>query len=188
MKGEKSIKYPGHGEIMHRIDSILDKVMHIISVGLVAFPGILVVAWVLVFAVFITGRTLFKMNWMFIEEYTTYWLVLIVFFGLAYALRTGGHIYVAVVVKLLPTKGRNILAVVTNFLALCLICYLMWRGVEWFKYGYASGARSDFPSNTLLWPVFLIIPIGLAFLGLEQLRQLYHSVIRLLWTEEVRLK
>ncbi len=182
------MKNQGREDVPYRVGRILDKVTHITSRGLIVPAVVLLVAWVLVVAVFIIGRSLFNLNWTFIEEFTVYWLILSTFFGLAYTLRTGGHVKVDVVVRLLPSKVRSILVVITNFLALIIICYLTWRGVEWLQGGIEYEIHSSFPSNVLLWPVYLIIPLGWAFLGLEMLRQLYHGVIGLIRPEESRLK
>jgi len=174
------MKDPDHKDISYRVGRILDIVTKITSLGSIAPAAVVLVAWVLVVSVFIIGRAVFNVNWMFIEEFTVYWLIFIVFFGLAYTLRTGWHVKVDVLVRLLPRRTREILAIVTNFMALIIIIYLTWRTAQWFQSGLEYEIHSSFPSNILLWPVYLVIPVGLVFMGLEMLRQIYNSILGVL--------
>ena len=178
------MKPDSHEGIWHRIDRVCDKVVYITSIIFIAPCAVLLVAWVFMFGAFIISRTIFNTNWLFVEEYTEYWLVLIVFFSLLYTLRKGGHINVDTVVKLLSKKTRNILALITAFLSLVLVCYLTSKGVAWFQYGLAEGVRSLTPLNTLVWPVYLLIPIGLAALSLGLLIRFFRLVMWLVWAKD----
>lgn len=181
------MKTQGHEDITHKLGRILDRVTQITSGGSVVPAAVVLVAWVITVAVFIIGRTVFDLNWMFIEEFTVYWLIFIVFFGIAYTLRKGGHVKVDVLVRLLPRRAKEILAIITNFMGLVIIIYLTWRTAQWFQSGLEYEIRSSFPSNILLWPVYLVIPVGLAFMGLEMLRQIYYSIMGVLRPKDASL-
>jgi len=170
---------PSHEATRYRVERIFDKVTGIISIGLISPATVVLVAWVPLMTVCIIARAFFDVSWMFLEEFTAYLMVLVTFFALSYTLRSEGHISIDVVTRLLPKGVRDILGVVTDLLSLAIVCYLMQKGVTWFWFGVESGVRSMFPSNLLLWPVYLFIPIGLAALGLALLHQLYRSVIGL---------
>lgn len=142
------------------------------------------VAWVFVFVAYITGRAFFNTSWMFVEESTELWLVLLGTFSLAYALRSGRHIQIDFVTGLLPKRVRSILAVITGLMAVVFVAYLVYKGTVWFWNGFESGEFSSGPLRTRLWPFYLLIPLGFGFLGLELLRELYQSVMRLMWGEE----
>ena len=174
--------------IWYKIDRILDKIAHISSTVLLVPCVVALVGWVFLFGIFIAGRTLFDMNWQFVEEFTQYWLVMLTFFSLAYVLRAGRHINIDIVVRLLPGKIRNVLAAITNFLALATVCYLIPKAVDKLSYVYVEEIHSRFTSNILVWPTYLPIPIGLVVLALALLPQLYRSVMRLVRAEEVESK
>jgi len=178
----------GHEGILHKIDRILDKVSNTTSKILIAPCVIALVAWVLVVGVYITGRAIFDIGWQFVEEFTAYWLVLVATFAMAYTLRTGGHITIDIVTRLLPKRVGRIMAVIVGLIALVLVAYLIQKGATWFWYGLEQGVRSRYPSHVVLWPVYLLVPIGLAALGLELLRVLYRSVIKLIQAEGENLK
>ncbi|MBA7530119.1 hypothetical protein ES705_22322 [subsurface metagenome] len=170
---------PSHEATRYRVERIFDKVTGIISIGLISPAAVALVAWVPVLTVCVIARAFFDVSWMFLEEFTAYLIVLFTFFALSYTLRTEGHIRIDAVTRMLPKGVRNILGLVTTLLSLVIVCYLMQKGIEWFWFGVEAGVHSLFPSNLLLWPVYLFIPIGLATLGLALVHQLYRSVIGL---------
>lgn len=170
---------PSHEGMRYQVETFFDKVAGIISIGLISSTAVVLVAWVVVMVTYIVGRGLGKIEWLFVEEFTAYMMVLIGCFALPYTLRSGGHITVDVVTRLLPKRVRGILEVVTNLLSLAIVCYLMYRGYEWFLVGLELGTRSTFPSYMLQWPVYLLIPIGLAALAWALLSRLYGNIISL---------
>lgn len=173
------MKPTNHEGKRQRVERILDKITAVTSIILVTPAAVALVAWVLVITVFVTGRALFNLDWKFVEEFTSYFLVLVSCLALLYALRIGSHIRVDVVTRLLPKRVQNILEVVTVLLAVVIVGYLVLRGWMWFQYGIENEVRSQFPSNLLQWPVYLLAPIGFAALGLGLLVQLYRTVVRL---------
>lgn len=172
----------GEGGIQ-KADRILDKVTHIATMALFAPAAVALAAWTFLFGVYIISRTIFNVNWTFVEEFTGYWLVMLAFFSLSYGLRTGVHVRIESVLGLLSRKVRSILIVITDFLALILVCYLTWRTVGWVQYGLADQPHSSFPSHLLLWPTYLLVPIGLAVLALALLLQVYRDAIQVVQGE-----
>lgn len=170
---------PSHEGTRYRVERLFDKATGIISTGLISPATVALVAWVPLMTVCIIARAFFNVSWMFLEEFTAYLMVLVTFFALSYTLRSEGHISIDVVTRLLPKGVRGILGVATDLFSLAVVCYLIQKGAMWFWFGVETGVRSMFPSNLLLWPVYLFIPIGLAALGLALLHQLYRSVIGL---------
>ncbi len=158
------------------MSNILDKVSKFVSNGLAGLAAIVLVGWVLVITVFVTARAGFNVQWMFVEEYTGYCMVLLTAFSFAYALRRGAHITVSAVVDNVPEKLQKPLKVFADLVGLIVVVYLTRHGIIWLMEGITGGARSWFPSRTLLWPVYALIPIGLGALALEFLNQLLSSV------------
>lgn len=171
---------------LHRFESILGKLTDFVSNGLASICAVTLVVWVFLFGAFIFGRAVFDTSWQFVEEFTEYWLVMICFFPLAYTLRTQGHIKIDILIKRLPDKIRNIVGIITGFLALAILCYLFWYATDWVVYGIKVEVRSRFLSNVILWPFFLLIPIGLFFFILEFILETWRSIKLVLRSGERR--
>ncbi len=165
--------------------NILNKLSKAVSISLASVAAITLVSWVFVIVVFVFARAIFNVQWMFVEEYTGYCMVLLTSFSFAYALRRGAHINVTAVVDNIPKGMQKPLRIFADLVGLIVTVYLTWHGIRWLLHGLQGGERSWFPSRTLLWPVYALIPIGLAALSLEFLNQLLSSIasFREGWTE-----
>lgn len=126
-----------------------------------------------------------NMNWQFVEEFTRYWLIIIAFFSFPYALWKGRHINIDIVIRRFSNRIRVILAAITGLLALVIICYLIPKSLDWFWFGMEHEVRAMTPNNTLLWPIYLLIPFGLVVLSLGLLLQFYRTVMRLVLGEKI---
>ena len=177
-----------HEGKLHKIGRILEKIIDRASVIAIAPCAVALVVWVFVFVIYVIGRHFFDMVWLFVEEYTGYWVVFLGYFGLAYALKTGVHIKSDIVTRRLPRKVRNVLELITGFLALPLVGYLVWRSIGWFAYGFEKEARAVSILHTLLWPAYLFVPIGLSLFALMLLLKLVRNVIALARGEEIELQ
>lgn len=170
---------------LHKIDRILEKIIDRVSGIAIAPCAVALAVWVFVFVIYVVGRHFFNMVWLFVEEYTGYWVVFLGYFGLAYALKTGAHIRSDIVTSRLPKKVSNILSIVTGLLALPLVGYLTWRSIGWLAYGIEHGAHAVSTLHTLLWPFYLFVPIGLSLFALVLLLKLVRDVIVLARGEEI---
>jgi len=158
------------------VGNILNKISKAVSMTLVSIAAFTLVSWVFVIVIFVTARALFNVQWMFVEEYTGYCMVLLTTFSFAYALRTGAHIKVSAVTNTIPEKIQKPLRIIADLIGIIVALYLTWRGYQWFIHGLTGGERSWFPSRTLLWPVYLLVPIGLGALTLEFINQFFLNI------------
>ncbi len=164
--------------IIDRIDRVLERITRITS-GASAFAiGTLLVVWVILILVYVVARLSFQARWLFVPEFTEYWMVFLVFLSVAYTLRSRGHIKVDIVVRRFSKRVNIILEAITAFLSLLITCYLVERGIDWFLYAFSSHMYSMGPMHTLMWPIFIIVPIGLVLLGLELVLYFYRTVVR----------
>lgn len=164
--------------IIDRIDRVLDRITRITS-GVPAFAiGTLLVVWVILIAVYVVGRLFFQVKWMFVPEFTEYFMVCVVFLSVAYTLRSKGHISIDIVLRRLSKRVNAILEAITAFLSLLITCFLVERGIDWFLYAFSSHMYSMGPMHTLMWPIFLVVPIGLTMLSLELLLYFYRTVVQ----------
>ena len=145
--------------------AVMRKTMRIMSLTLATPCAIALVAWVFLITAYILGRALFNVPWLFVEEFTEFWLIVIGYFAIAYALMWGRHVAVDFVTTWLPDRVRRGLRVATSLLALPIVMYLIWRAIEWFIKGYP------------FWPFYLVVVIGLSALFLGLLFETCLSVI-----------
>jgi TRAP-type C4-dicarboxylate transport system permease small subunit len=145
------------------------------SAGLCAF---LLVGWVFLFAAYIVARLLGAV-WIFVEECTGYLLVFLAYIPLAYALMSDTHVKMDAISGRLGKTTKCIWKICTDILALLLASYLVGRSIELVIHTFGYGTRSGSILNLLMWPVYLIIPVGLALLALALTTKVIHSVLEL---------
>jgi len=156
---------------MDKIKKIRDVISSISSA-----PGaVLLVAWVFVFAAYIVFR-FFGVVWIFVEEFTGYWLVFIAYMPLAYALFTKAHVRTDIVTSRLSTKVRGVLQVCTEWIGLVIVAFLLMRSIEWLIQSIETNLRSATSLNIALWPICLFIPVGFTMFGLSLLINIVFDV------------
>jgi TRAP-type C4-dicarboxylate transport system permease small subunit len=109
------------------------------------------------------------------DEVAGFLQVLVVFWGCAYTFRQGGHIRVDLVTSHLSGPGRAWLRVVTLALGLALLAVVCWVTTQ----SALTAHRYQRVSAVMLyplWPAMLLIPTGLALMGLEMLVTLGRQV------------
>jgi TRAP-type C4-dicarboxylate transport system permease small subunit len=112
---------------------------------------------------------------LFVDEVVGFLQVLVVFGGLAYTFQVGGHIRVDLVTGRLPAPARAWCRVTSLVIGIALVAVLSWVTLESALTAY----RYERVSTVMLyplWPVMLVIPGGLALMGLAMLRALDRQV------------
>lgn len=174
-----------HEGNLQKIDKILEMIINKAS-GVAVVPCVVaLVVWAFVFVAYVFLRQVFGVVWVFVEEFTGYWVVFLCYFSLAYALKSGAHIKSDIVTRRLPKRVNSILELVTGFLAMPLVGYLMWRSIGWFTYGLEHTARAVSSLHTLLWPIYLFVTIGLGIFALVLLLKFVRNVITLARGKEI---
>jgi len=152
--------------IYTRLERKIKRLMDIIAKVTVAPCIIILVMWVFLVTYYVMGRKYLGLQWMFVEEFTGYIMIFITFFAQAYAYKIDAHINVDLVVKRLTNKGRSILDLVTTVFTFLIVCYLIWRSIDWFNYGFEHHIMSS-NLHIQLWPSYLTVTIGLSLLALQ---------------------
>lgn len=108
-----------------------------------------------------------------VHEFSTYLMVVLVFLGLAYALKEDAHIKVDFLVVRLPRRIQDWMKVIHSILFLVfttILCYFNWH---MFTESFALKTRSFTSVDVIIWPVQLFMPVGLAILGLLLICNIY---------------
>ena len=102
----------------------------------------------------------------FAHELSGYCLVAIIFLGTAYTLRVGRHIEISVVTSKLRPRVRQWLRVATSTFGLAFIGWLFWFTLRFAVRSLDFGSVSMTELRVPLWPLQMLLPVGLAMLGL----------------------
>ena len=112
---------------------------------------------------------------LFVDELASFLQVLVVFWGLAYTFRVGGHVRVDLVTAYLPRPLRAWLRVFTLALGIALLLVMSW--VTWLSVQEAWWQERV--SVVMLYPIWLpmlLIPTGLLLMALAMLAVLLRQI------------
>lgn len=127
---------------------------------------------VLVIVVLITYdvlmRYFFNEPQLFVDEVASFLQIVVIFGGLAYTFRTGGHVRVDLVTARLPPRVRAWLRLVALLGSLAFLGIVMWTTLQSTLTAYRYGRVSTVMLYPL-WGPMLLIPLGLALLALVML-------------------
>ena len=177
-----------HEGNLQKVDRILEMTIDRISGITIAPCAVALVAWVFLFVAYVSGRFFFQLGWLFVEEYTTYWVVFVAYFSWAYGVKTGTHIRTDIVTSQLPKRVNSVLEIVIGLLAILLVGYLTWKSIGWLAYGIEYEARAVSGLHTLQWPIYSFVTIGLGLFALVLLLKFVRNVIRLARGREIEIQ
>jgi len=117
------------------------------------------------------------------DEYSTYLLLGIIFFGLAYALQDGAHIKIDFVTVMLPAGGQKVLLVAVHvvgaFFAILLVLGAYSRVHSFWEFNTQSMGEYEFP----LYLPALVLILGCGMFLLVMVVRLVQSIADLLGTD-----
>jgi TRAP-type C4-dicarboxylate transport system permease small subunit len=105
---------------------------------------------------------------LFVDELSSFLLVLVIFGGVAETFRAGAHVRVDLVAARLPAAARAWLRVVTLGLGVVLLAVIIWVTTQSALTAY----RYERVSTVMLYPIWLpmlLIPLGLLTMALAML-------------------
>jgi TRAP-type C4-dicarboxylate transport system permease small subunit len=120
----------------------------------------------------VAARRVFNAPFLFVEEFSGYVVLAIVFLGLAYTMRSGGHIRVDIVQDRVRGRARTALQ------AACLLVALAWSGFlvagTWRLVAeyYTQNVLSFAYLQTPLWIPGSLMVVGAVLLALQCLAML----------------
>jgi TRAP-type C4-dicarboxylate transport system permease small subunit len=139
--------------------------------------AVLLTVAVLVICYMIVRRTLGHSSFWEVEA-SIYLTVAAVFLASPYTLRTGGHVAVELVPGLFPARAREVYLKVMQVLGLLVCLYLAWEGVRLTSEAIFADERSISMWRPPRWPMYAMMPIGMALTALQYLAGLIAPDIR----------
>jgi len=101
-----------------------------------------------------------------VQEFSTYLMVVLIFLGLAYALREDAHIRVDFLVVRLPRRVQDWMKVIHSIIFLAFTMILFYFNWDLFAQSFAMKTTSYTSIDVIVWPAQLFMPVGLAIMGL----------------------
>jgi TRAP-type C4-dicarboxylate transport system permease small subunit len=112
------------------------------------------------FLVEIIGRTYFDWSTFIEDEYSAYFLLGLVFMGLAYGFKTEAHISISIVTSNLSPRNRHLMDLLGSLICIGFFIYFAFFAWDLVAMSYEVGERSNSIMRT---PVF--IPESALFIG-----------------------
>lgn len=161
---------PAAAGLLARLERGCDRVFE----GVAQLCGWVLVAMALAIAVDIVLRELrtaglIGFNWQFVAEWSTYLLIFVVFAGLAYTLRSDGHITVSLLVRRFPPRVQSALAFVMAVISEVVLVYMVYRAALWMQISLERGITSTSVIKTPMWIPNLFVVFGLALFAVAVL-------------------
>lgn len=163
----------------------LDRIVGYISLGGAIWGAMLILTMIVMISINIFVRKTIGWAFLFVEEYSGYALVLIVYFGLGYALRSEKHIHMELLIRKLPEKLKNYVHIITTFICAGLLIYLIYKSIQFFLFSLRFKIRSEWYSESIMWPFHLLIPIGLMVFFFEMVVYLYRLLAKFIRGEKI---
>ncbi len=152
---------------MSRLGHSVDRLILSLSYAGAALGVVSVVAMTLLVFLNVVLRQFLSRPFLFVEEYTSYLYMVIVYMGFAYATRVDAHITVDFVAKRLPRRVRNGLEVMNSSLALIAFGVYFWYLWRYLGDSIRGGWKAETIFETPLWIPVTIMMIGLVVFCLE---------------------
>ncbi|GAH47989.1 unnamed protein product [marine sediment metagenome] len=173
----KPARYASRGAELTNVMAKIDKVLASMSSIGAGMGVVAIVIMVVVITVNVVARKTLDWAWLYVEEYSGYLLVLMVYLGLAYALRMGKHIRVELLVRRLSLRVSQGLELVTTLACLVTLCYLLTKSIDYLLFSLEWGVKSEWYSESIMWPFHLLVSIGLAMFILEMVGHFIRLVV-----------
>lgn len=113
----------------------------------------------------------------FVWEYAAFLMAASFFLGLAYTLRTGGHVRVSLVAEHLPPKAAWLLDIAATLIAIWFSAFIGYAMVQFAWTSYAGGSVSFTATATPLAIPQSVVALGAVLLTLQLAARLVRLLI-----------
>ena len=132
-----------------------------LSKGGAYISSILFVALVALIMTEILGRSFFDYSTMLADEYSGYFYLGAVFFGLAYTFNEGGHIRINIVTSRLSKDGQRYIDIIAGLLATIILGFALYYSYLFMIDSKEMEMLSEAVSETPLWLTQIPMTIGI---------------------------
>ena len=140
----------------------LENLNNKLSKGGACLSSMLFVALVVLIMTEIIGRSFFDYSTMLADEYSGYFYLGAVFFGLAYTFNEGGHIRINIVTSRLSVNSQRFIDIFAGILATSILSYALYYSYLFMMDFKEMEMLSEAVSETPLWLTQIPMTIGIA--------------------------
>ncbi len=117
----------------------------------------------------IVSRSFFNVSTMIAGEYSGYFYLASVFFGLGYTFKEDGHIRITILTSKLPTKGKKAIDIFAGTITLALLLFILYYTIKMVIESYRFDMVSETVSETPIYLTQLALPVGLLMFSIAVL-------------------
>jgi len=163
----------------NRLFNKLDRVVDMLTRACVVIASVSLLSIVIVIVVHTLDRKYFQqLGWIFVDEWSGYLFVLIVFFSMALTLRSGdSHIKVSLMSRFVSRRVWSVAETITLFLAVPVLSFMTYSSISRLLSMLEGGIRNNTPLMTPLWIPYTFIAVGLSVFTLAVAVHLVRKVI-----------
>lgn len=152
--------------------SLVSRAVNQITLSASGIAGLALLVMTLIITMDVVLRYAFTpTKW--VHELSTYLMVVLVFMGLAYALKEDAHIKVDFLVVRLPRRIQDWMKVIHSALFLVFTIILFYLNWHLFNQSFALKTTSRTSIDVIVWPAQLFMPLGLAIMSLLLICNIY---------------
>lgn len=160
-----------------KVFEVYNRLLGAVTKAAAVIAGLCILGTAFIITYEIIMRGLFHSPTSWVMEISTYLIIAAGFLGMAYTLRTRGHIHVDILTSRLSRGTQRILEIITTFIAIFLLYVCMTESVDYVTMSYEMNNLSP---TILRVPLFIpqsFMVIGFFLLFLELIRQLWADLI-----------
>lgn len=103
------------------------------------------------------------------------WLI---FFGIAYGVRIGGHIGVDALVKRFSPTAQRLIGIIACLACLGFAGFLCYASLQWLSVLYTTNIGVDDLGHygVKQWHIALVVPLGFGMMFVRYIQTLYHMI------------
>lgn len=143
---------------------------------LAEFAGWIVIVMMVTISYDVAMRYIFRMPTTWSYEINRYMLILVVFFGGAWALPAGGHVAVDIFTGKMERRKKAVFEILTSIMALAYMSMFFFESTVFAWDAWEGGVRSTEYLAWPMWPMRTFLVIGSLCLALEFLFKVVRNV------------
>jgi TRAP-type mannitol/chloroaromatic compound transport system permease small subunit len=164
--------------MIKKIFRVFERIIEWISEYGLVLSGIMIMIMTVLSTYGVGRRYIFNSPEPYSYDISTMLLLACVVFSVAGLQWSKRHLRVDFLASFFPDSVQNFLMdILTPILGLFYVFIITWKSWENFLYSFNIGEKSLSAWQELLWPIKLMVPLGMALLCLVLLIQLAHGII-----------
>ena len=149
------------------------RAIHAVSRVLGVFSAGLILLSVFVVCQMVFVRAVLGQSSIWQTEFVTFAIIAATFLGAPYILLTRGHVNVDVVPLMVRQPMREKLHFIGSVIALAFCALFLWASIPWWYDTWSTNQTTSTIWRARLWIPYLSVPVGLAWLCLEFLADIW---------------